>query len=320
MAFSLQSLSPANWLNPGGPKAPSVPTSPTSQDWLATAAGQATPYAPGLNPTHPGLGPGQGGAVLDASTAPAAAPVAAADPGIGVYKGLIGTDQSTLNNLYLAINGGLKTYADDANNQIDTNYGTAQGAADKSYSGGVASTNAAFGSNGAYDSSFRGNADQGLTDAYNADTAARTSAKTVAKAGVGSTIQSVQDQLADKPQYDLSQYTDLPSLQSLHTALTGYIQQLQGTKSSLTPQGDLVKKLNSEVTPDANLDTNLKTKLQGLVTAGTPDEALTPLATSYLTSAGVTDPTQQKTYLDYLKQLTGAAKTQENPGMKLVGA
>jgi hypothetical protein len=241
-----------------------------------------------------------GGRALDTSTYNSNT-----DPSlVGQAQGMIGNDQNTLNNLYSAINGALTGYAQDARGNVDKQYNNLQQQQDNTYRTNIAGSDAAFGARNAFDSSYRGNADQSMTNAYNQANQSLGDQKNQAYAGIGSTIQGVQDQLANKPQYDLSQYKDVNALTSLHNQLGQYISSLQGTQRSLTPQGALVQKLNSVAPLTSNLDSTLKGQLSSIVNANTPTEAQQPLAMAYLQRAGVTDPTQQKAYLDYLKQIT----------------
>jgi len=198
--------------------------------------------------------------------------------------------------------GQLSGYANDANNRINTQFGQAMGTNDKAYQSGQAGINAAYGSRGAYDSSYRGNDLGTATNAYQQSNQGLNDQKTSALAGIGSTIQGVQNQL--KPDtYDLSQYNDVASLTNLHNQLGQHIASLQGTQQSLTPQGELVGKLNAITGPKTNLDATLKGQLDSLLTSNTPSEALMPMTTAFLTRAGITDPAKQKPYFDYLQQL-----------------
>jgi hypothetical protein len=216
---------------------------------------------------------------------------------------MIGQDQNTLNGLYNTINPELTQYANDAKNRVTTQYGQQQTNNDKAYQSGVAGINAGYGARGAYDSSYRGNDIGTATNSYNQSNTDLNNQEQAALAGIGSTVQGVQGQLANKPQYDLSNYTDVNSLTNLHNQLGAYIASLQGTQQQLTPQGALVQKLNSIAAPTSNLDATIKGQLQGLINANTPSEALQPMASALLTRSGVTDPSQQQNYYDYLKTL-----------------
>jgi hypothetical protein len=328
MTFNLGAPTSTKVADLGAPTATKVPGlgSPTDYSYKPNGNGGLNYFylgAPITNHQY-GLGTGTDYGALEKSAADAFDTQATAggaddgsayDPNVGLYKGLVGGDQNTLNQLYAAITGGIKGYADDANNRIGQNFGDQRAADAKSYAGGVAKTDAAFGANGAYDSSFRGNADQGLTDSFNANEKSLGTQEDAARAAVGGTVKNVQSQLDQKPQFDLSQYTDADSLAALHSELGNYIATLRSTQQGLTPQGDLVKTLDSVVTPNSNLDSTVKAKLQALVDAGTPTEAQVPIATSYLTGAGITDPAQQKSYLDLLTGLVKKKSADQNPGL-----
>lgn len=254
-----------------------------------------------------------GGAAYDPNT----------DPNmVSQAQGLVQGDQNTLNSLYAAINGALTNYAQDARGRVDQQYQNQFNQNNNQFTNSVNTANQIFGGRGTFDSSDRGN----TLDAYKADydnaNTGLDQSKQSAYGQIGDTIQGVQSQVDAKPQYDLSQYNDVNSLTALHNQLGQHIASLQATQGKLTPQGDLVNKLNAVAPVTSDLGKQLQSKLTQLQLGNADPYAKQALAQGYIDQAGL-DPKDKLALQGYWKNLMsqpGTTTPSATPAVATAGA
>jgi uncharacterized protein YukE len=213
---------------------------------------------------------------------------------INDYKGKIGGQGNQLNDLYNAINASIDTYARDRRGQIDQSYTDQFQTNDKSYNNALDQNNAIYAARGAFDSSFRGNAANNYTTAYDSENKRLRTAQDQNYADLGRVVADNKAQIAERPKYDLGQYNDVNSLQSLYNQLGSHIQNLSKQKGALQTGDQLRSQLNAVAPATSNLDAQLKTKLDALTGSNASPEAKYGLAQGYIGRSGLAKNDQDK--------------------------
>lgn len=211
-----------------------------------------------------------------------------------------------MNDLYNQLNSGLTSFAQDARDTYDKQFQTEQTNAANNYGTAQDQTNAGFTGRGIFDSSYRGNANQANTNAYTQGLQQLQQGYNDQLANLGGIVAKARQSIGNAPQFDLSQYTDLPSLQSLHSALQSHIDNLKQQQQSFLTPSQLRSQLD-QTAPANNATANLKSTLDKLVASNAAPEALTGLANNYINMSGL--PQSQKTnWLSYFSNLLNGAK------------
>lgn len=211
-------------------------------------------------------------------------------------------DQNTINGLYNTINGQIGSLATQNTNAENNSYDTSTKNDETQFGQAVDQTNGAYGARGTGDSSYESNDNIASNNNLQTDLQSLLSAHNSNLAKIGQFVTSNQAQLNNKPQYDLSQYTDVPSLTALHSTLGQYIQGLQGMQSGLGNTDSANTAALKGITPlTSNLQGQLQSRLQNLAVSSASPAAKTGLAQGYLNEAGV--PANDPTYSTLLKQL-----------------
>jgi hypothetical protein len=181
------------------------------------AAYGVTPQASAA-PTVPGTGQAGGGGSYDPNT----------DPGmVGQARNQVTPLISTLNSLYENLNSALPAFAQDSRSEIAGRYNPQYEAADKSYQSAVDNTNQQYTARGAYDSSYRGNANDTNTNDHTKAITALNNNRGGEENDLGKFIAQEQSALADRPNYNLDDYTDVNSLLGLRDELDNHISSLK---------------------------------------------------------------------------------------------
>lgn len=292
---ALQGVSPTLYAGVGGIDAGNAPQ--IMKNTAPVAYAQIDP-----NPDSSALGYGGGGAgTYGAAGGGVGAYNANTDPNlVGQARGQVQNLLPQLNALYASLNSQADQYAQDRRGQIDSAYGDEYNNNDKAYANAVDGTNANYAARGAFDSSFRGNANQQNTDAYNASNTGLHNSQNDAYSQLGSIVAQNKAQFGQAPQYDLSQYNDVNSLLDLRDQLNQHLQNLQGQQTSLMTGGQLRDQLNAVAPAKSNLSTVLQSKLDALKGANVPPEAQYGLAQGYISRSGLSKDEQQKYLQQYL--------------------
>lgn len=206
---------------------------------------------------------------------------------INNLRGQISGRQQQANDLYGQLFGSIDALANDRRNSVQSQYGTAFQNNDQAYNQAVNSTDNIYGARGAYNSSYRENAQGDNKNAYNTSNQQLTDAENQNLGQIGQFVdQNKQAINASKPQYDLSQYTDVNQLQSLYDQLGQHIQGLQGQQAGLKTNSQYMQDLNS-VTPQAsNLSSQLSSQLAKLAQSSAPNDAKLAMVDAYITRNG----------------------------------
>jgi hypothetical protein len=206
-----------------------------------------------------------------------------------------------LNGLYDQIYNGINSYAQDQRGQLDNQFQTSQQDDAKQYSNAVDQTNGAFTGRNAFDSSYRGNAQQMNTDAYNKDLNQLNLSHDQGLQNIGHVVATQKAGLGDRPQFDLSQYNDVNSLTQLREALDQHITGLKGTQANLLTGGQLKAQLD-QAAPVSGISSQLKGQLDKLVASSAAPEAKMGLANGYINLSGLPQDEKNK----WLTYVTGA--------------
>jgi hypothetical protein len=247
--------------------------------------GQPAPSAVGADTTNDPNGGTTGGGTGTATQSLAGTIY---DPSaIAALKGHISDRQNQANDLYNQLFSSIDALAGDRRNSVQSQYGTAFQNNDQAYNQAVNSTDNIYGARGAYNSSYRENAQGDNKNAYNTSNQQLTDAENQNLGQIGQYVDTTKQSLnSSKPQYDLNQYTDVNQLQSLYDQLGQHIQGLQGQQAGLKTNSQYMQDLNS-VTPQAsNLSSQLSSQLAKLAQSSAPNDAKLAMVDAYITRNG----------------------------------
>lgn len=225
---------------------------------------------------------------------------------IAPYQQQVQGDQSNINTLYSQLFGGVDQQVADQTNQLQNQYNQQFGTNDKALADSLQRNNDIFTGRGAFNSSYRENAANDMNNTANQD---RQNLVNAEQAGLGKLGQYATTTKAgltagkNANQYDLSQYTDVPSLQALHTQLGQHISGLQQQLAGLGTNQDYMNTLN-QITPiQSQAATQLSGKLANLAQSSTSSEAKNALAQGYISEAQLTDPNAKAYWSSYFNDL-----------------
>lgn len=230
-------------------------------------------------------------------TAPSAA--------LNTARGQVNGERGVLDQLFQSILDSTNSLAASKKSALDQNYGQQLDQLGKTYTDTYNNTGSAYAGRGAYDSSYRGNAQQGLTDTYNTNQQGILNNRANDYAGIGQLIASQQAQVAaQRPQYDLNQYTDPNDVNSLLGSLKSLEGNLRQSLAGLGTNSDYINKLNG-IAPTQNTGAqDLQSKLQALVGTPVDPNAKQTLLKGYINQNGQQDQTDYWTnyFQNLLKQ------------------
>lgn len=216
-----------------------------------------------------------GGGTLDANTY---------GPNVNAARGSALDAYHTLMGLYDALNAQLGTYGADKRGQLDSAHNDVLTQNSKEYGNAVDGTNSAFVGRNAFDSSFRGNANQANFDAFGKSNKAENDSYGGNLAALGSTLAQYAQQFSNRPQFDANAYNTVGDLNSAQNNFKSGADSLRKDQYNIFTNGQLQGELNKIAPGTSDLGAQLKSRLDALVQSNAAPEAKFGIAKTYISS------------------------------------
>lgn len=237
------------------------------------------------------------------------------DPQAAQKSGLIGTLQSTWNNLqnvYNGLFGQVDNYAKDATSRLQQSYDTQQNQDINNFNKAQGLTTSTYAARGIGDSSYLGDAmGQNSNDFNNAlaQQALNRDAQlsqigrqaTTQKAQLQAQLQAQRDAYAPYLQ-NLSQY-GVADLKSLQNNLASAIGSANVTGAGLGTSSDYINKLNAITPLESQASAQLATKLKNLTLSSAPAQAKKYIAMGLIKANTLNDANANSYWQSYFDQL-----------------